>query len=280
MEGKKTLVVVSFIALVIAGVFNQLYIHWKFTVDPTDGFNIVDSLIGAGGLLLNAVTIYFVLITYQQQNKQIEEQRKYSDFSRTSELLQKNLEYVKRNFEEDYKEMRLALISKKIHHIDFASITFDLAFDLINEPKGDERFEKNYIRLVGRLRQFTNQLEGLLKFPITLVYGKNFDKKDIVMLSYLVRTIIFNDIINFYRNFTPLLLDIDRHRPIFIKFYQGNDKTEEFAIDMYNKLIRDTNYQIERTQFISQLFATEYKEDFQRVVKRIREHYKVVEIDE
>ncbi|GHE44383.1 hypothetical protein GCM10017764_29480 [Sphingobacterium griseoflavum] len=89
-----------------------MYKHWKGTIEPENGYNGIDSVVGIGGLLLNAVTIYFVYITYQQQRKQIEEQNeqlaksdKEAEFNRLLDIIYKQLDHTRFKYNADAEEL-------------------------------------------------------------------------------------------------------------------------------------------------------------------------------
>ncbi|GHE44375.1 hypothetical protein [Sphingobacterium griseoflavum] len=98
---KQPLALFIFIAFLLLWFFYSLYKHWNGIIEPENGYNGIDTIVGMGGLLLNAVTIYFVYITYQQQRDQIIEQSKHLEktdeqveFERVLSVLYQQLQFT------------------------------------------------------------------------------------------------------------------------------------------------------------------------------------------
>lgn len=92
-----------------------LYKYWSGFVDNANGYNSINAVIAYAGGVVNIITILFLFINYRQQKKQIENDRKDSEFNRALDIVYKQLEYSKRNlyskpYEGIYKKLMLDLI--------------------------------------------------------------------------------------------------------------------------------------------------------------------------
>ncbi|WDF70410.1 hypothetical protein PQ465_08540 [Sphingobacterium oryzagri] len=159
-----------FIAFLLLWFFYSLYKHWKGIIEPENGYNGIDSVVGMGGMLLNAITIYFVYISYKQQNKQIEKNDRDTEFNRILDVFYRQLDLSLSQFDIDNTKL-LAAKEELINSGTMETVikNFDVLTKAVSTLKKVENF---YTGLLQR-----SNLNDKDKAYLFNIYDSNFPQE-------------------------------------------------------------------------------------------------------
>ncbi|WDF70412.1 hypothetical protein PQ465_08550 [Sphingobacterium oryzagri] len=222
------------ITVIVAGYFG-LYRYWKLNVDQENGYNSIDSLIGAIGIPINILTIIFVAVTYRQQSKQIKEQRQQLEFTRVADLVYRQFDITenRRKHLFEHKEFLFEKVKTYRTLSDTLEVTDDIGMIKLLADKISEMHRTTKV--------FIKAVHQAISFYQKIINSPSLAESDVNLLKTIVNDGFYTQVLNNIEYVDGSLLSVQSHNDRLQRFYEavlGDNgyKSVHNIIEQSNKL--------------------------------------------
>jgi|GEM_PF-6645218 len=214
--------------------------------DSEKNSNIIQNAISLSTLILTGITLVFLYLTLNQQQEQIDSNKSDVEFNRVLDLIYKNVEYTKKDFD---------ILSEATLYVDssiqsrwtienYLQKFFDLNEDKFKHDKLGDLFNKRhkmvdyYIKYKGRLGVYVSRFSTIVGiYQKLIIENDSLKGESKEILYFLINGLFYRDAVYvIVRYHTFLKTNLEIIKGDLMDYYKNDVEAVKTTLDSVNNL--------------------------------------------